>query len=81
VEVQGGRVAIICRVPRELVGVNPQEIAVGDFNGDRIQDLAVLNGAVNGSGLGSVMILAGKGDGTFSQTGPTLSTWQEPSGI
>jgi hypothetical protein len=43
------------------VGDGPMSVAVGDFNGDGIQDLAVAN---NGS---FVTILLGNGNGTFTQ--------------
>jgi len=39
----------------------PTSVAVGDFNGDGIQDLAV----GNGSPFSSVSVLLGNGDGTF----------------
>jgi GH24 family phage-related lysozyme (muramidase) len=42
------------------VGTNPDQIAISDFNGDGIPDLAVTN-----SGDGTVSILQGNGDGTF----------------
>jgi serine/threonine protein kinase len=41
-------------------GLEPDSVAVGDFNGDGKLDLAVAN-----SGGGTVCILLGKGDGTF----------------
>jgi len=44
------------------VGIAPSNVAVGDFNGDGKQDLAVAN-----SGSGNVSILLGNGDGTFQQ--------------
>jgi len=48
-------------------GTNPQSIAVGDFNGDGIPDLAI---AMYGSGSpSSAWVLLGKGDGTFSAAG------------
>jgi hypothetical protein len=40
-------------------------LAAGDFNGDGVQDLAVLDyGDVNG-GPGNVLLMLGNGDGTF----------------
>ena len=44
-----------------VTGSNPISIAVGDFNGDGIQDLAVANLASN-----TLTILLGIGDGTFT---------------
>ena len=44
-----------------IVGSNPQGVAVADFNGDKIPDIAVAN-----SGAGTVSILLGNGDGTFT---------------
>jgi hypothetical protein len=43
---------------RFAAGIHPFSMAVGDFNGDRIPDLAV----ISGTGLG---VLLGNGDGTF----------------
>ena len=45
-------------------GVEPAGLAVGDFNGDGIADLAVVNG--NNSGSGTLTILLGNGDGSFT---------------
>ena len=42
------------------VGINPNSVAVGDFNGDGKLDLAVANSFDN-----FVSVLLGKGDGTF----------------
>src|SRR5947208_1964268 len=42
------------------VGANPITIAVGDFNGDGVPDLAVAN-----EGSNNVAVLLGNGDGTF----------------
>jgi hypothetical protein len=47
------------------VGRYPYSVAVGDFNGDGILDLAV-----GRTGGGGVQVLLGNGDGTF-QTSPT----------
>jgi hypothetical protein len=44
------------------VGIAPSNVAVGDFNGDGKQDLAVAN-----SGSWNVSIFLGNGDGTFQQ--------------
>jgi len=43
-------------------GANPLSIATGDFNNDGIPDLAIAN-----SGSGTVTILLGTGNGTFTQ--------------
>ena len=58
------------------VGTGPFAIAVGDFNGDGIQDLAVAN-----SGASSVTILLGKGDGTFTAAAAPPGTFSGPSAI
>ncbi len=49
------------------VGNAPYAIAVGDFNGDGRQDLAIANGGINQNGSNNVTILLGNGDGTFNQ--------------
>src|SRR5260370_37769761 len=41
-------------------GVNPYSVAVGDFNGDGLKDLAVANNSSN-----DVSVLLGNGDGNF----------------
>jgi hypothetical protein len=56
-------------------GSSPSSIAVGDFNGDGIPDLAVSN-----SGDNTVTILLGKGDGTFT-VGATPPTGSTPSAL
>jgi hypothetical protein len=50
--------------PIYAVGVVPESVAVGDFNGDGIPDLAVAN-ASSADGQGSVSVLLGQGDGAF----------------
>jgi len=57
------------------VGVNPRFLAVADFNGDRLPDLAVTTG-----GPPRIALLTGNGDGTFkpAQFFPTAAG---PSGI
>src|SRR5947207_11794237 len=42
------------------VEAHPTFVAVGDFNGDRVQDLAVANFDSN-----TISVLLGNGDGTF----------------
>ena len=41
-------------------GDRPSSVAVGDFNGDRVRDLAVANANSN-----NVSVLLGNGDGSF----------------
>ncbi len=66
------------------VGTSPYSIVVGDFNGDGIPDLAAANACGNGptcaasSYKGTVTILLGNGDGTFTAAskGPApVGTW------
>ena len=47
-------------------GTNPQSVAIGDFDGDRVPDLAVVNAVtIITQGPGTVSILLGLGDGSF----------------
>jgi hypothetical protein len=55
-------------------GYQPVSVAVGDFNGDGKQDLAVANYGYYGNGQG-VSVLLGNGDGTF------LTAVNYPGGI
>ena len=60
------------------VGVSPTAIALGDFNNDGISDLAVTN---SGPSPGTVSILIGKGDGTFTKLTPDIAVGNTPSAI
>jgi hypothetical protein len=54
--------------PSYMVGPYPLSVAVGDFNGDGIPDLAIANqGGV--AGTATVSVLLGNGDGTFRLAG------------
>lgn len=57
-------------------GINPQSIAVGDFNGDGVPDLAVANTISN-----TATILLGNGDGTFTSTATSPATNTYPAGL
>ena len=59
-----------------LVGAGPDCVAIGDFNGDAVADLAVTNSG-NASG---VSILLGNGDGTF-QAAANYAADTAPSSI
>jgi hypothetical protein len=48
------------------VGTEPAGVAIGGFNGDGILDLAVANCAYTIGSPGSVTVLLGNGDGTFT---------------
>ena len=61
------------------VGFAPDAVAVGDFNGDGLPDLAVANSAAFG-GTPSVSVLVGHGDGTF-QTASTVRVGQVPTSV
>ena len=56
-------------------GLEPDGVAVGDFNGDGKLDVAVTNMASN-----NVTILLGKGDGTFTAAA-SPATGKSPNGI
>jgi hypothetical protein len=62
------------------VGPNPFALAVGDFNGDGIPDLAVTHAGDWSSGLDTVSILLGNGDGTF-RTAAVYTVGMNPRGI
>jgi len=60
--------------PSPHTGVGPISLAVGDFNQDGNQDLAVVNGW-------TLTILLGNGDGTFKAAAATPSTGSNPSAL
>ena len=67
--------------PRDFtVGPNPEWVAVGDFNRDGIQDLAVANSGRASGSAGSVSVLLGNGDGTF-QTARDFPAHLNPAGV
>ena len=55
-------------------GAQPGSIALADFNGDGILDMAVANAGAN-----TLTILLGKGDGTFTATASSPQTGADPS--
>ncbi|MGA9669747.1 MAG: FG-GAP-like repeat-containing protein, partial [Terracidiphilus sp.] len=57
-------------------GNGSDSIAVGDFNGDGNPDLAVVNGTD-----GTVTILTGNGDGTFTSGSSPITVGSSPSSI
>jgi hypothetical protein len=62
--------------PPIRVGERPSSIAVDDFNGDGYLDMAVSNQTSN---LNRVLILLGRGDGTFQEAESPVSVGVEPS--
>jgi hypothetical protein len=63
--------------PPIAVGTNPNNVGVGDFNGDGIPDLAVPN-----PGSNNVSILLGNGNGTFTEaTGSPVPVGNIPLGV
>src|SRR2546422_5786092 len=57
------------------VEAHPTFVAAGDFNGDRVQDLAVANFDSN-----TISVLLGNGDGTF-RAAPTVAVGPNPFSV
>src|SRR5260370_2965783 len=57
---QAQDVSFIARRDFDTAGVSPVSVAVGDVNGDGVQDLVIAN-----FGSNNVSVLLGNGDGTF----------------
>ena len=64
-----------------VTGDSPSSIVVGDFNGDGVLDLAVANGYDNTSNPGTITVLLGNGDGTFTPTAVSPVTGFIPNSI
>ncbi|HXJ79224.1 MAG TPA: VCBS repeat-containing protein, partial [Candidatus Methylomirabilis sp.] len=62
------------------VGKQPTWLAAGDFNDDGKVDLLVANNGDFGHGNGSIEVLLGNGDGTFT-AGPVLRDGVEPDSV
>jgi hypothetical protein len=62
-------------------GNDPISVAIGDFNGDGKADLAVANSYIDTGELGSVTVLLGNGDGTFTPTPANPATGSMPYSI
>ncbi|MGA6983660.1 MAG: FG-GAP-like repeat-containing protein [Candidatus Sulfotelmatobacter sp.] len=79
---QLAQAGVFAQAPQYPVGTNPQAVAVGDFNGDGNQDVAVVNFASN-----TVTILLGNGSGSFTPapnctaTSVNCVTGSAPKGI
>jgi hypothetical protein len=66
---QPGRPYAVASAGDRSTTTNPRSIAVGDFNGDGSMDLAVAN-----QNTGTVDVLLGRGDGSFSSSQSACST-------
>ena len=64
----GGAPSVAWLNPQSPSATDPMSVAVGDFNGDGIPDLAAAD-LIDGGANGGVTILLGKGDGTFTTSG------------
>jgi hypothetical protein len=59
----------------------PVSVAVGDFNGDGFQDLAVANYGNGTTDPGSVSVLLGNGDGSFQDPGNFATGGRQPIAV
>lgn len=57
-------------------GAGPNDLAVGDLNGDQKLDVVVVN-----NGSSNVSILLGNGDGSFQAQAPGGATGAQPNAI
>ncbi len=61
------------------VGSFPWSVVAGDFNGDGISDLAIVNSQYTSGGPGTVSILLGNGNGTFAAaSGSPVTVGSDP---
>src|SRR5205807_10417286 len=64
------------------LGYTPWSVAVGDFNGDGIKDLAVANrGGDIFNGPVTVSVVLGNGDGSFAATPKVVGVGANPSSV
>ncbi len=66
---------------KPATGIQPLSVAVGDFNGDGIPDLAVTNQNNGYPLLGTVTVLIGRGNGTFTPTSVSPQTGSVPYSV
>src|SRR5262245_55470169 len=63
------------------IGPSPTDSAVGDMNGDGLADLVTsdeLAGGPSGGGLGGIIVLINRGDGSFEPPRTTIEVRSRP---
>ena len=75
-----GNGAFTALAQKPATGTNPSAIVAADFNSDGKLDLAVLN-VGDGNSNGTVTILLGNGDGTFTSGTQSPATGPEPGAL